>query len=160
MVNDADGPVFVGVDNNSPKTGFPFVERQSITAIVRNPADGKYLGLRWHKVDWDTFVTGGIEEGQSAKEAARAEVREETGYKNLRLITELPHFHSKFYHEPKGENRFAHFHSFLFELIDDEQETISEEEKSKHEYVWLTPAELNLFRLPEGHRFLLAQITI
>lgn len=153
-----DEPMFVDTSATAPREGLPFVERNAITAIVRDPKTGNYLGLRWKEVDWETFVTGGIEEGQTAEEAARAEVLEETGYKNLRLITELPRFHSKFFHPPKGVNRFAHFRSFLFELENDEQAPLSAEEQKKHECVWLNREELETFRLPEGHRFLMKSI--
>ena len=153
-----EGPLFVSEGSDAPRDGFPFVEREAITALVRDPKTGRYLGLRWKEVDWETFVTGGVEEGQTAEEAARAEVREESGYKNLRLVKELPKCHAKFYHAPKGVNRFAHFHSFLFELESDEQEELSADEQKKHDYVWLDESELEKFRLPESHRFLLESI--
>lgn len=157
-MHNTEDPTFVAQGNDAPRPNLTLIERNAITAIVRNPKTGKYLGLKWKKVDWDTFITGGIEEGQTAEDAARAEVYEESGYKNLRLVTELPRFHSKFYHHPKGENRFAHFSSFLFELEDEERDPISEEEQQKHECVWLSQSELSTFRLPEGHRFLLDYI--
>src|SRR5581483_10567135 len=115
----SDVPLFIDNGPNAPRPNLEFVERNSITAIVFNPRTRAYLGLAWKQIDWHTFITGGIEDGQSAEAAARAEVREETGYVNLLLISELPRYDSKFYHGPKGENRNAHFRSFLFELIDD-----------------------------------------
>ncbi len=148
-------PLYVATGIDAPHPDLPFIEREAITAIVRDPQTGKYLGLRWKEVDWETFVTGGVEEGQTPEQAARAEVREESGYKNLRLVSELPRFHAQFYHAPKGVNRFAHFHSFLFELENDERDLISADEQKKHECVWLDKTELEKFRLPEGHRFLL-----
>jgi 8-oxo-dGTP pyrophosphatase MutT (NUDIX family) len=155
---DALEPTFIAQGSDAPRPELSFVERDAITAIVRDPKNGKYLGLRWKKVDWETFITGGIEDGQTAEEAARIEVHEESGYKNLRLLMELPRFHSKFFHHPKEVNRFAHFHSFFFELGDDERDPPSEEEKMRHECVWLSESELKRFRLPEGQRFLLTYI--
>jgi 8-oxo-dGTP pyrophosphatase MutT (NUDIX family) len=155
-----DEPLFLDQGPDAPRADLPFVERDAITALVRDPKTGKYLGLRWKEVDWETFVTGGVEEDQTPEEAARVEVREETGYKNLRLVAELPRYHSKFYHAPKGVNRFAHFQCFLFELVDDERDPISDEESKKHESVWLDEAELASFRLHEGHRFLLSQVLV
>lgn len=151
-------PIFVAEGADAPHSELAFVERDAITAIVRDPKTDKYLGLRWKEVDWETFITGGIEDGQTAEEAARREVHEESGYKHLRLVRELPRFHSKFFHHPKGVNRFAHFHSFLFELESDECDPLSDEEKKRHECVWLNEDELDKFRLPEGHRFLLDYI--
>lgn len=153
-------PVFLDQGPDAPRLELPFVERDAITALVRDPKTGKYLGLRWKEVDWETFVTGGIEEDQTPEEAARAEIREETGYKNLSLVRQLPNYHSKFYHAPKGVNRFAHFQCFLFELVDDKRDPVSEEESRKHETVWLNETELVNFRLHEGHRFLLNQVLV
>lgn len=151
-------PLFVDTGPEAPRPDLPFAEREAITALVRDPATGRYLGLRWKEVDWETFITGGIEEGQTAEEAARAEILEETGYKHLRLVKELPRYHSQFYHPPKGVNRFMHSTCFLFELEDDERETVSEEEKAKHEAVWLGPEELATFRIPPAQRFLVENL--
>ncbi len=155
----AEIPLFVAEGPDAPRPELPFVERQAITAIVYDPKVDKYLGLRWKQVDWETFVTGGVEDDQTPEEAARAEVHEETGYKNLRLIKELPLFEAKFYHAPKCVNRFAHFRSFLFELEDDQRDPLAEGEEKKHECVWLDKTELATFRLPKGHRFLFDSIS-
>lgn len=152
--NDS-APTFVDTGMNALRPDLPFVERNAITALVRDPKNGKYLCLKWKQIDWDTFITGGIKEGQTPEEAARAEIREESGYKNLRLIQELPRYHSKFFHHPKGVNRFAHFRSFLFELENDLHDALTEDENSKHTCLWLDENELIDFRLPEGHRYLL-----
>lgn len=148
-------PLFIDSGSNAPKEDLPFVERNSITVALRNPSNGKYLGLKWKGVDWETLITGGVEEGQTAEEAAKAEILEETGYRNVRLIAELPRYDSQFFHHPKGVNRYAHFRCFLFELENDERNDLSKEEQAKHEPVWLSPEELKAFNLPEGHRFAL-----
>ncbi|KKU66582.1 MAG: Leucine-tRNA ligase [Parcubacteria group bacterium GW2011_GWA2_47_16] len=146
-------PLFIKTDGpDAVQKDKPFVEREAISAIVKHWSEDKYIGLRWKKVDWDTFITGGVETGQTPEEAARAEVTEETGYKNLKLIRILPRSHSQFFHVPKNVNRFAHFHNFLFQLVDGEKLEVSDEEKSNHDVVWLTPKELETFRLPEGNR--------
>ncbi len=131
-----------------------FVEREIITAIVKHWSEDKYLGLKWKKVDWDTFITGGVESGQTPEEAARAEIQEETGYRNMKLVRKLSRNHSQFFHVPKDENRFAHSNNFLFQLTDGEGQEVTEAENAKHDVVWLTPKELESFRLPEGLRLL------
>lgn len=151
-------PLFIDTGADAPHPDLPFVERDAVAAVVHDPKTDTYLGLRWKEVGWETLVTGGIESGQTAEEAARAEILEETGYKNLQLVRTIPGYHAKFYHAPKGVNRFAHFKAFLFELIDDEQEPVSAEEKAKHEAVWLSREELQHFNLPEGPRFLVDQV--
>lgn len=147
-------PIFVDTKKPSAvKEGKPFVEREAIMAIVKHWKDDKYIGLKWKKVDWETIITGGVERDQSPEEAATEEIREETGYLHPKFIKELPRAHSKFFHNPKNVNRFAHFHSFYFELEDEEREEMSSEEKEIHDVVWVTRKEMENFRLPECHRF-------
>lgn len=144
----------MGLGADAPRKRARPVPRDAIAALIWNPRTNKYLGLRWNKVDWETYVTGGIEPGQTAEDAARAEILQETGYRNLRLIRELPCFNAFFYHHPKKVNSFSIVTPFLFELIDDERETVSAQELEKHDVVWLSRNELQAFRLPEGHRYI------
>jgi leucyl-tRNA synthetase len=131
----------------------PLVEREAITAIVKHWKEDKYIGLKWKKVDWETLITGGVEPGQTAEEAAIAEIRQETGYQNLKLVKVLPRTHAKFFHVPKDVNRFAHFHVLYFELQNDEQKDLAAGENEIHDVIWLTSAEMEKFRLPESHRY-------
>lgn len=154
FLEGTDEPLFVDETGSSAvRTELPFVERYAIVAIVKHATEDKYLGLKWKTVDWDTLITGGIEEGQTAEEAARAEIQEETGYKNMKLIRTLTPFHSQFYHPPKGENRFGHFTVLVFELLNEERDQVSDKELAKHEPLWLTKEEMVAFRLPSSQRF-------
>lgn len=157
MSNEPE-PLFISKGQDAPRTDLLFIEREAVTAVVYDPKTKMYLALRWKQVNWETFVTGGIEEGQTPEMAAVAEVREETGYTDLKLLRELPRYHSKFYHAPKGVNRFAHFRCFLFELASNERTVVSEVEIQKHEALWLTREELATFNLPEGHVFLVESL--
>ena len=131
----------------------PFVERDGVITIVKHWAEDKYLGLRWKTVAWGTWVTGGIEEGQTAEDASRAEVLQEVGYKNMRLVKNLGIVHGKFYHVPKKENRLVHGHCLYFELTDDVKDAVAQDEQEKHEAVWLTTAEVEQFLTPDTHRW-------
>ncbi len=145
---------FIDTGKDAPRSGVDTIERDAITALVLNSKDQTYLTLRWKNLDWETFVTGGVEEGQTPEQAARTEVKEETGYINLKLISELEPYDALFYHGGKDVNRLAHFQCFLFKLIDGEQVEVSDKEKALHEPLWLTKEELQDFNLPEGHRYL------
>lgn len=149
-------PIFYGqtdLDRVNPEK--PFVERNAIAAIVKHWSEEKYIVLKWKKIAWYTFLTGGIEEGQSAEEALRSELLEETGYKNFRIARKLPSFHSMFFHGPKNENRFGHFQAFFVELIDDEREEVDASELAKHEALWLTEEEASKVMTAQSHYYLL-----
>ncbi len=148
-------PVFVGQrEDDKPKAGMPIVDRPAITAVVKHWSEDKYLILDWKQVAWHTLITGGIEEGQSAEDAARREIHEETGFKNLKLVRTLMSYHSKFYHTPKGRNQFAHFDSFYFELENSEQDPIANEEASKHSMRWVSRDEVMGTLVPRGQKYL------
>ena len=134
------------------KDGIPFDERNAIIAIVKHWKEEKYMALKWKKVAWGTFITGGIEVGQTAEEAAKMEIREETGFLHPKLIADFGIVHGKFYHVPKKINRFAHSNVLLFHLQDGSHEVISDAEREKHEVLWLTKDELKRFLTPDTHK--------
>lgn len=136
---------FLHVDKttiSAPRADRSFEHRDTIAAIVKHWEEDKYLVLKWKQVDWMTFVTGGVEDGQTPEEAAQMEILEETGFKNLVMKKNLGRYHSKFFHNPKNVNRFAHTSAFYFELKDGEQGEISAEEQKRHDIMWMTKAEV------------------
>jgi len=148
-------PFFIttsGVDRARPEE--PFVERDAITAIVKHWEKDSYIVLKWKQIDWKTFITGGPENDQTMEEAARAEVLEETGYKNLKFIKELPRYHSQFYHVPKKENRFAHMQVFYFELENGDKQEISEIDKKRHDVIWVSKRDVEKTLTPEAHKYI------
>jgi leucyl-tRNA synthetase len=147
-------PLFIDTSvTDRVRSDRPMVEREAILAIVKHWSEDKYLGLKWKKIGWGTFISGGVEKGQTPEQAARAEIEEETGYFNLKLIKTLGRYHSKFFHTPKNENRFGHFNCFYFQLENGEQKEILQEEKDKHEMVWLTKDEVEKFITPDSVRY-------
>jgi leucyl-tRNA synthetase len=129
--------------HDPPKEGEKTVFREAVQVILIDPKTEKVLALKWKKFPWTTFITGGVEKGEDMKEAAKREVLEETGYKNIKYVRTLGGpVESHFYANHKKENRKAHFTAFVFELVNDEREQISEEEKAIHDLVWMTWKEL------------------
>ncbi|MCE9549225.1 class I tRNA ligase family protein [Candidatus Nomurabacteria bacterium] len=146
-------PLYIDTKGASAvRADLPFVEREAVMGIVKHWQEDKYLGLKWKQIDWGTFVTGGIEPGQTPEEAIKAELEEETGYFKFKSIKKLGRRHAKFYHPPKKENRFGHFNHFYLELESGEQKEVSQEEKDKHEVVWLSKDEVEKFLVSEGQR--------
>ncbi|MEI6190788.1 MAG: class I tRNA ligase family protein [bacterium] len=124
---------------NPPQDGKKVVERKTIHALVRNK-DGKVLCVKWKKFPWTGFIVGGVDEGEDIVEAARREVLEETGYKNLKLVRVLGGtVRGEYFAAHKDENRIAYSNAVLFDLINDEREEVGTEEKEKHDAVWLDP---------------------
>ncbi|MEI6143968.1 MAG: NUDIX domain-containing protein, partial [Candidatus Berkelbacteria bacterium] len=130
-----------------PKDGLPYVERNSIEVIVRDPKTDKYLCLEWKNQPWTTFITGGVDDGEDYLSAAKREVLEETGYKNIKLIKSLGRTRAVFHAAHKNENRVGNMEGFLFELVDDERNEMSGDEKAIHEVNWLSREELKIERI-------------
>lgn len=131
----------------------PIVPREGIITIIKHWSEDKYICLEWKKVAWKTFLTGGIENGQTAEQAGIAEIKEETGFLNPKFIKELGVTHGLFYHVPKKENRLVHGHVIYFELQNDEKEEISAEENDNHTVTWLTLEELKEKLTPATHQY-------
>jgi leucyl-tRNA synthetase family protein len=118
--------------SNPPVEGKKTVARKTIHALVRNPKDDTYLTLKWKQFDWYTFIVGGVDEGEELVEAAKREIFEETGYKNLKFIKTLGEpVEAHYFAAHKDENRKAITTAIVFELIDDEKEDITEEKKEQ-----------------------------
>ena len=91
----------------------------------------------------------------TAEETVLKEIREETGYKNTKIMGRLGTVHSKYYHVPKAKNRFGHTPAFYVEIQDDAQDEVSTEEQTRHELRWLTLDELRVFLTATSHQAVL-----
>jgi leucyl-tRNA synthetase len=70
--------------------------RNSIVAIVFDPATNKYATINWHEPKQTLFVGGGIDEGESADAAAEREIIEETPCANVKLVSKtMPILHTQ-----------------------------------------------------------------
>ena len=131
---------------NPPKEGKKNTTRNIIHAIVEHPTEDKIISLEWKEFPWKTFITGGIEEGENAVEAAMREVLEETGYKNMEFVKQLPYqVYAEFYAAHKDINRAVLTSVIHLKLKDLEQNQVTEEEQKLHIPAWRNFSEIHTF---------------
>ncbi len=130
-----------------PVTGQPQENpefRRSIVAIVRNPKTKKYLSINWGKNGGNLFVGGGREDDEDIEATATREIQEETGYRNVKLVSKTGRIHHHYFAHSKNVARQIEAHALLFDLVDEEQTktALEEDEKGKFTVQWLTEAEV------------------
>lgn len=136
-------PYFYGKDEEKIRDNVETQFRRSIIAVIKN--EDKYLCVDAKKRICKSFVMGGIENNETPEEAMVREVLEETGYSCKPLYTSKIILHNHFYAGYKGVNRYAHLYVVFGELISNEKQELSNEEKEKQTPLWLTKEELKSF---------------
>jgi leucyl-tRNA synthetase len=134
-----------------PVTGTPHGdehEKEAIVAILRDPKRGKTLMLNWgprhSNYGGKLFIGGGVDGKEAIVEAALREIREETGYIDVKLMgqTEVP-VNTYFYSNVKNRHTKARMWGFLFDLESEKQTDVrlEEGEKNKFKAEWVPDAE-------------------
>lgn len=142
-INDVVIPAVVDI-KNPPRSDKKTVTRNNVHALVQDPKTKKFLLLQWKEFPWRNFVVGGVEEGEDIVEAARREVREETGYTNLKLIKVLgAPVHGQYFAAHKDENRIAYSTAVYFQLSNSSPEPVSLEEKNIYDIEWVSLEHMN-----------------
>jgi leucyl-tRNA synthetase len=123
---------------NPPVEGKEKVVRRNVQAIVRNPKNGKIICLKWKKHPWTTFPMGGIENNEDIITAARREVMEETGYKNLgNPIILGGQIQAEYFAAHKDQNRVSITSAVTFDLLNEDRDEMSQEENEAHDVIWV-----------------------
>lgn len=139
-------PYFEGTGEESLNQNAETKFRISVIAVIKNEKDNTYLCVDALKRNCKSFVLGGIEEGETPEEAAIREVKEETGYIDIKInrksILEL---HNHFYAAYKGVNRYATLNVIFGILKSKKRERVSEDEFNKQKAVWVKKENLKNF---------------
>lgn len=131
---------------NPPQEGKENTKRNVVHIILRDPKKKETLimflkGEKWKGNHPINFIIGGIEEGESEVETAVREIKEETGYTNVKFVEKIPFENqARFFAAHKGLNRVVHVHTLVFDLIGPEKVEIVEDEyftKDSHEFKWI-----------------------
>jgi len=131
-------------------------KRKSIVALVRDPKNGKILSLNWgEKYGGQLFIGGGVEEEEDVESAAIREIKEETGYSEVRLIGTSEVIHHHYFAHSKGVARNIDAIGLYFELVGNKQEALShdESEKGKFKVEWITESEAEKNVTDALHRY-------
>jgi len=142
-------------DQYAVKDKEPWEERDAVMCIVKHWEKNEFLCQEWKDFsEVRTFVSGGIELGEDVISAGLREIKEETGYVNVKFIKQLGGFsYIEFFHKRKKINRRARFRYLYYELQDGEKINISEEESNQHRVLWKKPEEvLDFLNIGEKER--------
>lgn len=145
-VKQVIAPYFSGVGEEKVRDDVKTETRHSVIAVIKHNKNDEYLCVDCKNRDCRSFVMGGIEQDESAEEAAKREVLEETGYKNIQIdrVSNIS-LYNHFYAGYKGVNRYAVLDVVFGTLLDDESVCLSEEESEKHIVKWIPKEELSNF---------------
>jgi leucyl-tRNA synthetase len=141
----------------SPETGIPQKDaeyRKSIVAILWDKKSNKFISINWGKeLGGNLFVGGGVDEGEDIITCAQREIQEETGYTNIRYISQTQVIHHNYFAYSKNVGRRIDVTGLLFELIGDEktETNLDVEEKNKFTVEWLTEKDAESKVIDESH---------
>ncbi len=135
----------------APKTGYEFVQRKNIAAIIKY--ENQYLFLKWNKVNYqNSLVTGGINDNEDKIEAVKREVIKETGYYDFKKISEVDCINiSRFFVEQKKQNREAIYYPYLVELNSLNKNDTELSEQMEHTCIWVDTNNIDKIDLFENH---------
>ncbi len=112
-------------------------KKNSIVAILYDEENDKYLTINWYDLGGRLFVGGTIKDKEKPIDCAIREIKEETGYVDFELVTELPKINHHYYAYNKDKYFNIECTGFVFKLKSNKQESqnLDEDENFKVEWV-------------------------
>ena len=112
-------------------------KKNSIVAVLYDEKEDKYLTINWHEKGGRLFIGGTIKDKETALECAKREIKEETGYKNIELISELPKINHHYYAYNKDKYFNIESTGYLFKLVNNEKDKQKLEEDEVFDIEWV-----------------------
>ena len=131
---------------NPPQAQFEEVVRDTVIVHLKDKSTGKYALLDWHGTleGITTAIMGGIEDGQTAEEAALMEIREEAALENVTITSKLRWVTGARYcasHKQQNRKAIAYVLEAEVENLDNQGE-ISEAEQKTHSLTWVDKSQV------------------
>lgn len=122
-------PIIESIDGNKVVPNAETIYRDCVMLVVKHPKEKKYLYLHNILFGWNVLVQGGIEKGENEYASALRELKEETGFCDVKSIKKLDFYMDNVYYAAhKKQNRYAVIQTFYIELkslkqVEHEQES-------------------------------------
>lgn len=133
-----DIPIIQVLEEVTGTTNENEFKKNSIVAILYDEKNDKYLTINWHELGGRLFIGGTIKDDETPLDCAKREILEETGYKNVELVCELPKINHHYYAFNKDKYFNIESTGFLFKLIDNEQINQNLDEDEKFDVEWVS----------------------
>lgn len=131
------------IDPNNPFCNdTDIIARNVVTCVVKHPENDTFLIAKpTNGNNWAPLM-GGINDRETPEAAARREILEETGYKDIKLIKMTGDvFCSEYFAEHKNENRLAYCHVIYVELNSLDVDDAAAIDKEVQVTKWVTEQE-------------------
>lgn len=143
-------------EKDLPRADKETIKRNNVIAVIKHWQEDKYYCLNWSEYGWRSFVIGGVEDGEGYKEAAIREMKEESGFQNIKSIRKLGgKISTKFYAVHKGVNRDTVLEGYYIELADGEFIKPEEKHIKHHKGEWISKDKLNDYINLNSHEWYL-----
>ena len=128
--------------------------KESIVAVLHNPKTDKYLSINWHEKGGNLFIGGTKQENEDNISCAVREIEEETGYTNVKYISETFPINHHYYAYNKNQAYEIMATGLLFELVDESKNepNLDEDEKDNFTVEWKTKEEIESLVKDELHK--------